>query len=349
MKNLFKDIQHVQFEGKNSTNPLSYRFYNASQVILGKTMEEHLRIAVCFWHTLSKGHNNVLGETLFERAWHYITDPMQLAEARIHAAFEFIEKLGLQYFTFFDNDIAPEGKTLRETQKNLLSVSEKIASEMQRTNIKLLWGAANTFSHGRYMAGAATNPDPEVFAYAILKVKQVMDITHQLNGANYLVWGGHEGYDILLNTCLLREYDQLARFLQMLVDYKYKIGFKGALLIQPKPYVQATHPYDFDTAMLFAFLQKYGMEKEFKVNLEAIPSVLCGHSHAHEVVYAYTNHVFGSMDINQMHLQHKADSHDDTKQLNNIVQLIYIMLKNGGMTTGGFNVDTQLNGQSLDL
>ncbi len=308
MKNLFKDIPHVQFEGKNGTNPLSYRFYNASQVILGKTMEEHLRIAVCFWHTL------------FERAWHYITDPMQLAETRIHAAFEFIEKLGLKYFTFFDDDITPEGKTWHETRQNLQSVSEKIAAEMQRTNIKLLWGAANTFNHAQ--------SNPEVFAYAVLKIKQAMDITHQLNGANYLVWVGHEGYD------------QLARFFQMLIDYKYKIGYKGMLLIQPKPYIQATQPYDFDMAMLFAFLQKYGMEKEFKVNLEAIPSIM----RTHEVVYAYTNHIFGGMDINQMYLQQKPDSSDD-----NIARLIYIILKNGGMMSGGFNVDTQLNGQSLDL
>lgn len=349
MKNLFKDIQHVQFEGKNSTNPLSYRFYNASQVILDKTMEEHLRIAVCFWHTLSWGHNNMLGETLFERAWHYITDPMQLAETRIHAAFEFIEKLGIKYFTFFDTDIAPEGKTLRETQKNLQLMSEKIALEMERTNIKLLWGAANTFSHDRYKAGAATNPNPEVFAYAMLKVKQAMDMTHQLNGKNFLVWGGHEKYDILLNTCLRREYDQLGYFLQMLVDYKYKIGFKGMLLIRPKAYEQTLHPYDFDTAMLFSLLQKYGIEKEFKVNIEAIPHELGHYSHVHELVYAYTNHIFGGMDVNQKYLSNMTDSNLAAKQLNHIVQIIYVMLKNNDLMTGGFNVDTQLSDQSLEL
>lgn len=228
-------------------------------------------------------------------------------------------------------------------------MTDKIASEMQRTNIKLLWGAANIFSHDRYTSGAATNPNPDVFAYAVAKVKQAIDITHQLHGANYLLWGGHEGYDVLLNTRLNHEYDQLARFLIMLVEYKYKIGFKGALLIQPKPCDQARHPYDFDAATLFAFLQKYGIEKEFKVNIETTLGSETGHSHAHEVVYLYTNHLFGSIDTSQMHLQSSPDSNLEAKQLNNIVQVIYIMLRNNGFSTGGFNFDTQANSQSLDL
>lgn len=348
MTSFFQDMQVVPFEGKDSSNHLAYRYYNPQQQVLGKTMEEHLRLAVCYWHTFCWSGHDIFGEQTFDRPWRH-DDAMHAAQIKMHAAFEFIEKLGLRYFTFHDRDIAPEGRTLRETHDNLLTITEKIAAEMQRNNIKLLWGTANLFSHKRYLAGAATNPDPQVFAYAAAQVKQALDVTQQLNGENYVLWGGREGYDTLLNTHLSKELDQLARFLSMLVDYKHQIGFKGALLIEPKPCEPTKHQYDYDTATVFAFLQRYGLEKEFKVNIEANHATLAGHTFAHEVAYACAHDLFGSIDANQGDAQLGWDTDQFPTHLSEIVQVLYHILRHGGFTTGGFNFDTKLRRQSVDL
>jgi xylose isomerase len=312
-------------------------------------MAEHLRLAVCFWHTFCWSGSDIFGESTYERPWLINPNSLEMAEARATAAFEFIEKLGVPYFTFHDRDVAPEGATLRETQSNLSHIADKLAGHMERTGVKLLWGTANLFSHRRYLAGAATNPNPEVFAYAAAQVKQAMDVTKMLGGENYVLWGGREGYDTLLNTNMSQELDQLARFLTMLVDYKHKIGFKGLLLIEPKPCEPSKHQYDYDSATVFAFLQKYGLEKEFAVNIEANHATLAGHSFPHEIAYAYANNIFGSIDANQGDPQLGWDTDQFPTHLSDLVQVLYIMIKNGGFTTGGFNFDTKLRRQSIDL
>jgi xylose isomerase len=349
MTTFFQNIHSIPYEGLHSQNPLAYRYYDAKKIILGKTMEEHLRLAICFWHTFCWSGHDIFGESTFERPWLLPHDSLSIAENRVKAAFEFIEKLGLRYFTFHDRDIAPEGSNLQETHKNLQYIADKIALEMERTDIKLLWGTANLFSHRRYLAGAATNPNPDVFAYALTQVKQAIDITHQLKGENYVLWGGREGYDTLLNTHMEQELEQLGIFLKMLVDYKYKIGFKGTLLIEPKPCEPTKHQYDYDTATVFAFLQKHGLEKEFKVNIEANHATLAGHTFSHEIAYAFANGMFGSIDANQGDPQLGWDTDQFPTHLNEMVQVLYLILKNGGFKTGGFNFDTKLRRQSIDL
>lgn len=349
MSHFFDAIPNIRYEGPETKNLFAYRYYDAKKVILGKTMEEHLRLAICMWHTFCWSGQDVFGEATFDRPWHSIQDPMQQADVQLKAAFEFIEKLGLKYFTFHDCDVAPEGKNLQEFKNNLQIIADKMALEMEQKKIKLLWGTANLTKNRRYMAGAATNPNPEVFAYTIAQVKQTFDVTHQLNGENYVLWGGREGYDSLLNTDMKREQDQLGRFLSLLVDYKHKIGFKGTLLIEPKPCEPAKHQYDFDTATVFAFLQKYGLEKEFKVNIETNHATLAGHSFPHEVAYAIANGIFGSIDANQGDPQLGWDTDQFPMNVSDMALALYFILQNGGFTTGGLNFDTKLRRQSIDL
>jgi xylose isomerase len=339
---VFSHIQPIQFEGKNSVNPLAYRYYNPTQVILNKTMEEHLRLAVCCWNAFS-GIDDIAYSQTTE------TPPIKLAEIRTKIAFEFVEKLGLRYFTFHDRDIAPECDTLQKTQQHFNAIADIIAREMEKTNLKLLWGSADLFSHRRYLAGAATNPSPDVFSYAVAQVKQAIDITHYLQGENYVLWGGREGYDTLLNTNLSQELEQLARFLTMLVDYKYKIGFKGALLIEPKPYEPTKHQYDYNSATVFAFLQKHNLEKEFKINIAANYATLAGHTFPHEVAYAYANDIFGSIDANHGDPQLGWATDQFPTHLSEIVQVLYLILQNGGFATGGFNFEIHLRQQGPAL
>ncbi len=349
MQKFFDAIPAIQYGGRDTTHSLAFRYYNPNRIILGKTMAEHLRMGVCYWHSFCWSGHDIFGDAAFQRPWETAADPMENAKNRAYAAFEFIEKLGLPYFTFHDRDIAPEGHTLRETQSNLDKIVDIIGNEMARTNIRLLWGTANLTAHRSYMAGAATNPNPEIFARAVAQVKKMIDITHTLQGENYVLWGGREGYETLLNTDLTKENDQLARFLHLLVEYKYKIGFKGTLLIEPKPCEPSKHQYDYDTATVFAFLQKYHLEKEFKVNIEANHATLAGHTFSHEVAYAYSANLFGSIDANQGDPQLGWDTDQFPTDLNEMVKVLYIILKNGGFTTGGFNFDTKLRRQSIDL
>lgn len=315
--------------------PIKYRYYNPTQKVLGKTMEEHLRMGVCFWHTFCYQGTDMFGHETIERPW-------KTPEKKIEAGFEFIEKLHLKYFTFHDVDVAPPGTSLRK-------IAELISKEMQRTGIELLWGTANLTGHPRYMAGAATNPDPEVFAYAAMQVKEALDVTHQLKGHNYVLWGGREGYETLLNTDMRQELDQLARFFSMLVEYKHKIGFKGELLIEPKPREPAKHQYDFDSATVFAFLQKYGLEKEFKINIESNHATLAGHTFEHEVAFTCAYDIFGSIDANQGDLLLGWDTDQFPMDVSVYTYVLYIILQHGGFRTGGFNFDAKIRRQSIDL
>ncbi len=344
----FPGIENIRYEGPNSENPLAFRYYDKDRVVLGKTVAEHLRCAVCYWHSFAWPGSDVFGGGTFDRPWFKVASPVEAAELKLKVAFEFFQKLGAPFFTFHDRDIAPEGATLKESHDTLDRIIGGAEKEMARTGVKLLWGTANLFSHPRYMSGAATNPDPEVFAFAAAQVRKILDVTHKLKGENYVLWGGREGYETLLNTDMKREVDQLGRFLALVAEHKHKIGFKGTLLIEPKPKEPTKHQYDYDSATVYAFLQRYGLEKEYKVNIEANHAILSGHSFQHEVAYAYANGVFGSLDIN------RGDDllGWDTDQFpNDVPQLALVMttfLKNGGFTTGGMNFDAKLRRQSID-
>jgi xylose isomerase len=327
---------------------IPYRYYQADKKILGKTMRDHLRPAVCWWHTLCWQGDDAFGGPSFERAWLKASDPMARAKAKLDAGFELIDKLGMPFFTFHDRDLSPEGATIKESHHNLDVMCELTARKMQDTGIDLLWGTANLFSHRRYMAGAATNPNPDVFACAVSQVKKAIDVTQTLGGENYVLWGGREGYDTLLNTHLKQEGDQLARFMSMLVDYKHKIGFKGLLLIEPKPCEPTKHQYDYDTGHVFAFLQKYGLEKEYKVNIEANHATLAGHSFEHEVAYACAHDLFGSIDANTGDPQLGWDTDQFPMDVKSLTLVIYEILHHGGFTSGGFNFDAKLRRQSID-
>jgi xylose isomerase len=344
----FGSIAPIKYEGPQSENPLAFRYYDKNRMVLGKTMEAQLRAAVCYWHTFAWEGADVFGHPTFQRPWHKPGDPLQRAQEKLVAAFEFFEKLGIPFFTFHDRDVAPEGATLRESHKNLDRILEGMQGQMQRTGVKLLWGTANLFSNRRYLAGAATNPDPEVFAYAAAQVTKVLEATHRLGGANYVLWGGREGYETLLNTDMKREADQLARFLTIVAEHKHKIGFKGLLLIEPKPKEPTKHQYDFDSATVHAFLQKYKLENEYKVNIEANHAILSGHTFQHEVQYALNNGIFGSLDMN------RGDSllGWDTDQFPNdpveMALVLYTLYSAGGFTSGGMNFDAKLRRPSID-
>lgn len=348
MSNIFSEVKKISFAGTDSKDPLSFKYYDAQKKVLGKTMEEHLRIAVCWWHNFCWNGYDIFGEGTFSHPW-LVSDPMKSAELKVEAMFEFLDKMGLKYFTFHDRDIAPEGSSLKESNANVNKIADNIAKKMQASGKELLWGTANLFSNKRYMAGAAANPDPDVFAYAAAQVKNAMDVTHRLNGHNYVFWGGREGYDTLLNTDLKQEAEQVGRFLAMAVEYKHKIGFKGLLLIEPKPCEPTKHQYDYDTATVYAFLQKYGLEKEFKVNIEGNHATLSGHSYPHEVAYAIANDLFGSIDANQGDPQLGWDLDLYPTSFADNTLAMYYILKHGGFTSGGFNFDTKLRRQSIDL
>jgi xylose isomerase len=347
-KPFFEGIDPIKYEGPESENPLAFRYYDKNRVVLGKRMEEHLRVAVCYWHSFAWNGFDIFGAGTFDRPWHRVADPIESAELKLNVAFEFFEKLGAPYFTFHDRDMAPEGATLKESHAHLDRLTAKAAAEMQRTKVGLLWGTANLFSHPRYMSGAATNPDPEVFAYAAAQVRKILDTTKDLGGQNYVLWGGREGYETLLNTDMKREADQLARFLTLVAEHKHKIGFKGLLLLEPKPKEPSKHQYDFDSATVHAFLQRYSLENEYKVNIEANHAILSGHSFQHEVAYAINNGIFGSIDMNRGDSLLGWDTDQFPNDLAEIALVIMTILKGGGFTSGGMNFDAKLRRQSID-
>lgn len=338
----------IRYEGPESRNPLAYRFYDPNRLVLGKRLEDHLRLAVCYWHSFVWPGSDPFGGETFLRPWMVAGDPMAQARAKADVAFEMVELLGVPFFTFHDRDVAPEGASLAESNRNVQEIAELFADRMARSKVRLLWGTANLFSDRRYMAGAATNPDPEIFVYAAAQVKNAIDVTHRLGGANYVLWGGREGYETLLNTDVKRELDQLGRFMAMVVDHKHKIGFPGTILIEPKPQEPTKHQYDFDVATVHGFLRTYGLEKEIKVNIEAGHAFLAGHSFEHEVALAMALGIFGSIDMNRNDVQSGWDTDQFPNNLLDVALPYYHILKGGGFTTGGTNFDAKIRRQSID-
>ncbi|HET7028365.1 MAG TPA: xylose isomerase [Candidatus Limnocylindrales bacterium] len=339
----------IPFGGPDAAEPLAFRVYDPDRLVLGKRMEDQLRIAVCLWHSFNWPGSDVFGVGTFDRPWlDPQLDPRAAAAAKLDAAFEFIAKLGVPFFTFHDRDVAAEGATWNETQSNLEASIDRIERHMARTGAKLLWGTANLFGHPRYAAGAATNPDPEVFAYAAAQVRLMLEVTHRLGGANYVLWGGREGYETLLNTDLRREEDQFARFLSLVAEHKHRIGFQGTLLIEPKPQEPTKHQYDYDVATVHGFLARHGLADEYRVNIEANHATLAGHSFHHEVAYAVANGMFGSVDANRGDYQNGWDTDQFPNSVDELAPALYEIFRAGGFTTGGFNFDAKLRRQSLD-
>jgi xylose isomerase len=348
MTSYFKDLPRIDYRGPESTDPLSFRHYDKNRVVLGKRMEDHLRFAVCYWHTFCWNGFDVFGAGTFQRPWFEGGSPLELAKLKAESAFDFFDKLGAPYYCFHDRDVAPEGATPRESHENFLSMVDVLGEQQQRTGMKLLWGTANLFSHRRFMSGAATNPDPAVFAMAALQVRDAMDATLKLGGENYVLWGGREGYETLLNTRIGQELDQLGRFLSMAVEYKHKIGFKGAILIEPKPREPAKHQYDFDVATVYGFLKRYGLENEVKVNIEANHATLSGHSFEHEIATAAALGILGSLDMNRGDPQLGWDTDQFPNNVPETAIAIYHVLQAGGLGQGGMNFDSKVRRQSID-
>ena len=349
MPTYFDNIPHIKCEGPASANPLAFKYYDAKKTVLGKTMAEHLRIAVCYWHTFAWPGNDIFGAGTFDRPWKPGTPMTQaMAEERAANAFAFFERLGVPFYCFHDVDAMADALTPSAYKASLARIAEVLSAHQERTGIKLLWGTANLFSHPRYMAGGATNPDPDVVAWAALQVREMLETTHKLGGSNYVLWGGREGYDTILNTNLKQELDQLGRFLSMVVEHKHKIGFKGTILIEPKPHEPTKHQYDRDTATVFGFLKNYGLENEVKVNIEANHATLAGNSFEHEIATAVALGIMGSIDINRGDAQNGWDTDQFPNNVMEITQAIYELLRGGGFTTGGFNFDSKVRRQSID-
>jgi xylose isomerase len=348
MPGIFSEIEPIRYEGPESATPLAFRYYDKDRKVLGKRMEDQLRFAVCWWHSFGWTGSDPFGSATFGRPWMRSSDPMEAARLKAESAFDFFERLGVPFYTFHDRDIAPEGPTPRESRDRLQAMVEVLAGHQRRTGVRLLWGTANLFSHPRYMAGAATNPDPEVFAMAAAQVKEAMDATRELGGQNYVLWGGREGYETLLNTDVKRELEQLGRFLALVVDYKHRSGFKGTILVEPKPCEPSKHQYDFDTATLYAFLQRFGLEKEVRANVEVNHSTLAGHSFEHEIAMALAFGIFGSVDINRGDLLLGWDTDQFPNSVPEVTLGLYAILQAGGFTTGGLNFDAKLRRQSID-
>lgn len=344
----FPEVTQVAFEGTSSTNPLAFRHYNPKEVVGDKTMEEHLRFSMAYWHTLTGAGDDMFGSGSVVRPWDNLTDPMDIAKARAYASFEFMQKMQIPFFCFHDIDLAPEGDTLRETFANIDTIVDIIKELMAETGIRLLWGTSNLFGHPRFMHGAATSPNADVFAYAAARVKRALEITKELGGENYVFWGGREGYETLLNTDMGLELDNLARFLHMAVDYAREIGFTGQFLIEPKPKEPTKHQYDFDVASVLGFLHSYGLEKDFKINIEANHATLAGHTFQHELRVARINGILGSVDANQGDELLGWDTDQFPTNLYATTLAMYEILQNGGLAPGGLNFDAKVRRGSFE-
>ena len=346
-KGFFDGIDAVQYEGADSTNPMAFRHYNPDEIVLGKRMEEHLRFAVAYWHSFAWEGGDPFGGQTFIRPWHP-QDDMGRAKMKADVAFEMFDLLGAPFFCWHDADIRPEQGNFADNLATLNEITDYIGEKMTASKTKLLWGTANMFSHRRWMSGASTNPDPDVFAFAAATVKSCMDATHKLGGENYVLWGGREGYETLLNTDLNQELDHMGRFLNMVVEYKHKIGFKGQILVEPKPQEPSKHQYDFDAATCIGFLRKYGLEDEVKLNLEQGHAILAGHSFEHEIATAAAEGMLGSIDMNRNDYQSGWDTDQFPNNTPEVALCYYHILKAGGFTQGGTNFDAKLRRQSLD-
>ena len=344
----FRQQEPIVFKGEGAGARLAYRWYDPDRRILGKRMEDHLRFAVCYWHSFVWPGTDPFGGETFLRPWQGAGDPMKQARLKADVAFEMFRLLGVPFFTFHDRDIAPEGKTLKESNRNVRAIGEIFARKMETAKVRLLWGTANLFSNRRYMAGAATNPDPEVFAYAAAQLKNALDLTHELGGANYVLWGGREGYETLLNTDIKRELAQLGRFLTMVVEHKHKIGFKGTILIEPKPKEPTKHQYDYDVGTIYGMLKAFDLEKEVKINIEQNHAILAGHTFEHELALAAALGILGSIDVNRGDYQSGWDTDQFAMNVPELALACYYILKAGGFSTGGFNFDAKIRRQSID-
>jgi xylose isomerase len=347
-RSAFPEISKIQYEGPDSKNPLAFRHYNPEEVIDGKSMKEHLRFSVTYWHTFRGAGADMFGVGTAVRPWEDGTSSIEMAQRRVRVAFEFMEKLGAPYYAFHDRDVAPEGRSLRESNRNLDAVVAVMKEEQKRTGIKLLWGTAQLFVHPRYVHGAATSCNADVFAYAAAQVKKAMEVTHELDGAGYVFWGGREGYTTLLNTDLKREMDHLGAFMHLAVDYKKQIGFKGPFYIEPKPKEPTKHQYDSDAAACLNFLREYGLLRDFKLNIETNHATLAGHTMQHELEVAAAAGALGSIDANMGDELLGWDTDQFPTNLYLSAQVMLTVLKMGGFVTGGLNFDAKVRRESFD-
>lgn len=338
----------VVFAGKDAGQAPAFRWYDKDRMVHGRRLEDHLRFAVCYWHSFCWPGSDPFGGETFLRPWHGGTDAMAQARAKADVAFELFRLLDVPFFTFHDVDAAPEGASLAESVANLNAIADLFEAKMAASKVRLLWGTANLFTHRRYMAGAATNPDPEVFTYAAGQVRAALEVTHRLGGQNYVLWGGREGYETLLNTDLKRELDQLGRFVSLVVEHKHKIGFKGPILIEPKPKEPTKHQYDFDVATCYGFLARYDLLKDVKLNIEQNHAILAGHSFHHEVALAEALGVFGSLDINRGDDLLGWDTDQFAMNVPELALVFHEILNRGGFTSGGLNFDAKIRRQSID-
>ncbi|MEL7166198.1 MAG: xylose isomerase [Pseudomonadota bacterium] len=341
----FADIPPITYEGPEATSELAFRHYNPDEMVMGKRMEDHLRFAVAWWHSFAWPGGDPFGGQTFERPW--FGDTMDAARAKADAAFDLFAILGQPFFCFHDLDIRPEGATFAESTRNFEEMVDYIAAKMEH-GPRLLWGTANLFTHRRFMSGAATNPDPDVFTYAAATVKSCMDATQKLGGQNYVLWGGREGYETLLNTDLAAERAHAGRFLQMVVEYKHKIGFQGTILVEPKPQEPSKHQYDYDVATVYGFLKEFGLEGEVKMNIEQGHAILAGHSFEHELALASSLGILGSIDMNRNDYQSGWDTDQFPNNVPEVALAYYEVLRAGGFITGGTNFDAKIRRQSLD-
>jgi xylose isomerase len=344
----FTPAAPIAFKPDATGDELVFRWYEPDRKVLGKRMEDQLRFAVCYWHSFTWPGGDPFGGETFMRPWMQNVDPMDGARMKADVAFDMFRLLGVPFFTFHDRDIAPEGATLAESNRNVRAIGELFAEKMESAKVRLLWGTANLFSHRRYMAGAATNPDPDVFAYAAAQVRNALELTHELGGANYVLWGGREGYESLLNTDIKRELAQLGRFLSMVVEHKHKIGFDGTILIEPKPHEPTKHQYDFDVGTIYGMLKAFDLEDQVKINIEQNHAILAGHSFEHEIALAAALGIFGSIDINRGDHQSGWDTDQFAMNVPELSHALYAILQAGSFTTGGLNFDAKIRRQSID-
>lgn len=343
----FSGIEKIKYEGLASTNPMAFRHYNPDEMVMGKRMEDHLRFAVAYWHSFAWEGGDPFGGRTFDRPW-YPQDEMGNAKLKADVAFDMFEILGAPYYCFHDADVRPEGSNFAESKRNLEEIVAIFEQKQAETGMKLLWGTANLFSHKRFMSGASTNPDPDVFAYSAATIKSCMDATHKLGGENYVLWGGREGYETLLNTDLGKEDAQMGRMLNMVVEYKHQIGFKGTILVEPKPQEPSKHQYDYDAATCYGFLKRHGLENEVKLNLEQGHAILAGHSFEHEIATATSLGILGSIDMNRNDYQSGWDTDQFPNNVPEVALAYYHILKDGGLKTGGTNFDAKVRRQSTD-
>jgi len=344
----FPDIPKIPFEGPASKNPLAFRHYQADEVVAGRPMRAHLRFSVCYWHTFRATGTDPFGAATLQRPWDDGSESVDNAKRRVNVAFEFIEKLGAPFYCFHDRDVAPEGATLAETNKNLDAVAEQLKAAQDRTGIKLLWGTANLFSHPRFLHGAATSPNADVFAYAAAQVKKAIEVTHALGGVNYVFWGGREGYMNLYNTDMKRELDHLARFMHMAVDHAKSIGFEGQFLFEPKPKEPTKHQYDFDAAACLNFIRAYDLTDHVKLNIETNHATLAGHTMMHELTYASIQDALGSIDANTGDLLLGWDTDQFPTDVYLTTQCMLAILNQGGLAPGGVNFDAKVRRESFE-